>query len=143
MDTTRLREIREDHDLTQPQMANILGLKRAAYSLWELGINTIPLDNLFDFANYFNVSIDYILRSSKTKECKSKIKTFDLKILGENIKKVRIKNNLSQENMGTVLGVSQAAVNRYEKGSICISTVRLYKLSKKFKVSIDELCGRK
>lgn len=143
MDITRLREIREDNDLTQPQLAGILGVKRAAYSLWELGINTIPIDNLFSFANNFNISIDYILRNSKNKVCKSKIKDFDLKILGENLKAVRIKNNLSQENIGTILGVSQAAVNRYEKGTICISTIRLYKFSQKFKVSIDTLCGRK
>lgn len=143
MDITRLREIREDNDLTQPQLAGILGVKRAAYSLWELGINTIPIDNLFNFANNFNISIDYILRNSKNKVCKSKIKDFDLKILGENLKAVRIKNNLSQENIGTILGVSQAAVNRYEKGTICISTIRLYKFSQKFKVSIDTLCGRK
>lgn len=143
MDITRLREIREDNDLTQPQMSNILGVKRAAYSLWELGINTIPTDNLFDFANYFNISIDYILRTSKQKECKSKTKRFDLKVLGENLKKVRINNNLSQDSIGTILGVSQAAVNRYEKGNICISTIRLYNFSKKFNISIDELCGRK
>ena len=143
MDITRIREIREDNDLTQPQMANILGVKRAAYSLWELGINTIPTDNLFDFANYFNISIDYILRTSKQKECKSKIKKFDLKVLGENLKKIRINNNLSQESMSTIIGVSQAAVNRYEKGNICISTIKLYNFSKKFKISIDELCGRK
>lgn len=143
MDITRLKEIREDHDLTQPQMANILGVKRAAYSLWELGINTIPTDNLFDFANYFNISIDYILRISKEKDCKSKIKKFDLKVLGVNLKKIRTKNNLSQESMSTIIGVSQAAVNRYEKGNICISTIKLYNFSKKFKISIDELCGRK
>ena len=35
----RLRDIREDHDLTQSEMAEILGVDRSAYSLWELGKN--------------------------------------------------------------------------------------------------------
>ena len=38
----KLKDIREDHDISQKEMANILGVTRSAYSLWELGINIIP-----------------------------------------------------------------------------------------------------
>lgn len=41
-----------------------------------------------------------------------------------------------------MIGVSQACITRYEKGLICISTSNLYKLSKKFKFSLAELCGK-
>ncbi len=63
----------------------------------------------------------------------------DLKVLGNNIKNLRVKNELSQENLANILGVTQACIVRYEKGLVCISTS---KLSKEFKVSISYLCGK-
>ena len=58
---SKLKDIREDNDISQEEMAKILGVNRSTYSLWELGINIIPLKNLCDFADYFNYSIDYVL----------------------------------------------------------------------------------
>ena len=55
---------------------------------------------------------------------------------------LRIKNELSQENVANMIGVTQACITRYEKGLICISTSNLYKLSKEFKISLSELCGK-
>ena len=49
---SKLKDIREDNDISQEEMAKILGVNRSTYSLWELGINTIPLKNLCDFAKY-------------------------------------------------------------------------------------------
>ena len=42
----RLKDIREDNDINQKEMANILNVNRSTYSLWELGINIIPLKYL-------------------------------------------------------------------------------------------------
>ena len=58
---SKLKDIREDNDISQEEMAKILGVNRSTYSLWELGINIIPLKKLCDFADYFNYSIDYVL----------------------------------------------------------------------------------
>lgn len=138
----RLRDIREDNDLNQSEMANILGVKRGRYSLWELGINIIPLNYLCAFADYFDCSIDYVLGlSNKKKEYEIK-KRIDLHKLGNNLKDLRKKNNLSQEDMAKILKVSQACINKYEKGKIQISTSNLYKISKKFKVSLNQLCDK-
>ena len=49
IDFFRLRDIREDNDINQIRMAEILGVNRSAYSLWELGINIIPLNYLAFF----------------------------------------------------------------------------------------------
>lgn len=138
----RLKDIREDNDINQEQMAKILGVNRSTYSLWELGINIIPLKSLCDFADYFNSSLDYILGLSNNKSSKNLIKGLDLKILGNNIKAIRIKNNLSQENIAEILGVTQACITRYEKGIINISVSNLYKFAKEFKISINYLCGK-
>lgn len=138
----KLKDIREDHDISQKEMANILGVTRSAYSLWELGINIIPLKPLVTYANYFNYSIDYVLGLTNDRRKNNVTPVLDLKVLGNNIKNLRIKNELSQENLANILGVTQACIVRYEKGLVCISTSNLYKLSKEFKVSISYLCGK-
>lgn len=139
---SRLRNIREDNDISQESMAKILDVNRSTYSLWELGINIIPLKKLFNFAKYFNVSIDYVLSASNDKRKYNYIKQFDLKIIGNNIKTLRMKQNLSQENIAKILGVTQACIVRYEKGLIQISVENLYKYSKLFKVSMSDLCNK-
>ena len=93
-------------------------------------------------ADYFDVSIDYLLGLTNKKNSKSIIKGLELKILGDNLKDIRIKNNLSQDDMANILGVTQACVTRYEKGLIEISTSNLYKFSREFKVSLSKICGK-
>lgn len=138
----RLKDIREDNDISQEEMADILGINRSTYSLWELGINVIQLKALCNFADYFDCSIDYVLGLTKNKNKHNLIKGLDLKVIGNNLKQLRIKNKLSQLNVADLLGVSQACIVRYEKGLICISTQNVYKLAKEFKVSINDLCGK-
>lgn len=139
---SRLKSIREDNDISQEKMASILGITRSTYSLWELGINIIPLQELCKFAYYFNVSMDYVLGLKNNKNSQNIINKIDFKIIGNNIKTLRIKNNLSQENIAKILNVTQACIAKYEKGIICISTNNLYKYSKLFKVEINYLCDQ-
>ena len=58
---TRIRDLREDHDLTQQQVADILGCKREVYRRYEKGTRTIPVDFLIKLADYYGVSVDHIL----------------------------------------------------------------------------------
>ena len=137
----RLRNIREDHDLSQKEMADILKVNRSTYSLWELGINIIPIKYLSKYADYFNYSIDYVLGLSNNNKILTK-KGLNINTLAKNLKEIRIQNNLSQENVANILDVSQACIAKYEKGLIEISTSNLYKYSKLFKISINKLCGK-
>lgn len=97
---------------------------------------------LVTYANYFNYSIDYVLGLTNDRRKKNVTPGLDLKVLGNNIKNLRIKNELSLDNLTNFLEVTQAYIVRYEKGLVCISTSNLYKLSKEFKVSISYLCGK-
>ena len=143
IDIERLKDIREDHDLSQKEMAKILNVNRSTYSLWELGINIIPIKYLSTFSDYFNYSIDYVLGLTNNRNKDILIKGFNINKLGNNLKSVRISNGLSQENIAHIIGVSQACIARYEKGIIEISTSNLYKFSKEFNISITELCGKR
>lgn len=57
----RLEELRIDHDLTQQQVAELLGCQREVYRRYEKGTRTIPADFLIRLADYYHVSTDYIL----------------------------------------------------------------------------------
>ena len=137
LDLTRIKNIREDNDLSQREVADILNVSRSTYSLWELGINIIPLSSLYKLSSYFDVSIDYLLGGNN--KFKKHNNSFDLKRLGYNIKRYRIDNHISQDSLANILNVTQPCIVRYEKGLIEISTINIYKLSKIFNISIDDL----
>ena len=57
----RLEDLKVDDKLTQQDVADILGCKREVYRRYEKGTRTIPVDFLIKLADYYNVSIDYIV----------------------------------------------------------------------------------
>ncbi len=57
----RIRELREDHDKTQREIAAYLGMPQPQYFRYEQGYRDIPTDILLRLADYYHVSTDYIL----------------------------------------------------------------------------------
>ena len=57
----RIRDLREDNDKTQRELANVLNCSQQVYSNYELGQRDIPTDILIKLSRYYNVSVDYIL----------------------------------------------------------------------------------
>ena len=57
----RIRDLREDNDFTQKQLATELKCSQQVYSNYELGQRDIPTDILIKLSNFYNVSADYIL----------------------------------------------------------------------------------
>lgn len=57
----RLRDMREDNDLKQSDIAKHLGIAQTVYSRYERGFQTIPVEHLIKLAKYYNVSTDYLL----------------------------------------------------------------------------------
>ena len=62
----RLKDLREDHDLSQQQVADYLGMKQPQYSRYERGLRDIPTDVLIRLAQLYQTSTDYILGLSNT-----------------------------------------------------------------------------
>lgn len=58
---SRLRDLREDHDLTQRELAEILGMSQTGYSKYETGTNDIPTAVLIKLADFYETSVDYLL----------------------------------------------------------------------------------
>lgn len=61
MKSNRLRDLREDQDLFQRDIAKILNMSQTGYSKYEVGTNDIPTDILIELAYYYDTSVDYIL----------------------------------------------------------------------------------
>ena len=57
----RIKELREDNDMLQKQIAIALNITRQQYGLYETGIRKIPLEKIITLAKFYNTSIDYIV----------------------------------------------------------------------------------
>ena len=57
----RIRELREDRDMTQKQVAQVLGMSQTGYSKYETGENDIPTQILIKLADFYETSTDYLL----------------------------------------------------------------------------------
>ena len=58
---TRLRNLREDNDLSQKEISKYLNISQVAYSYYEIKKRSIPLELLSKLADYYNTSVDYLL----------------------------------------------------------------------------------
>ena len=68
MEYSRIRKLREDKDLTQEYMAQLLHVNQRTYSRYETGEHAIPLEQLCRIADFHNVSVDYLLDRTDTKK---------------------------------------------------------------------------
>ena len=57
----RMRDLREDRDLTQQQVADLLGTSQTMYARYERGANELPIRHLLTLCRYYGVSADYLL----------------------------------------------------------------------------------
>ena len=64
----RIRDLREDSDLTQTDVARLLGIQQTVYSRYERGFQTIPLEHLITLADYYNVSLDFLTGRTRKME---------------------------------------------------------------------------
>ncbi len=134
-----IKKLRLENNLTQEEIAKISGVSRTTYTGWELGTNIIPLRKLFLLSNYYKCSIDYITGLSKINNFEYPVKNITIKVIGNNLRLLRKKVNLTQKEIAKILKISVSAYTQYELGIILIPTVYIYKLAKKFNCSVDEI----
>ena len=64
MTFSRIRDLREDRDLTQGTLAEILGVRQTTYSKYELGRINVPIEMLIKIADFYGVTLDYLVGRS-------------------------------------------------------------------------------
>ena len=136
----RLKELRVNRNISQEELSKNIGLARQTYNHYEVQENIIPLKYLNILANYFNVSIDYILGLSEVNHIsKTEI---DVTLCGKRLKEFRKEKDLTQEKLVEFLNIDQPTWSIYEKGKSLIGTPFLYAICKKYNISADYLLGR-
>lgn len=135
----KMKEIRENKELKQWQIANELKVDRSTYAGWETGKDTIPLRKLYELSNYYKISIDYITGLSKKNNYIYSGDSIDLNRVAKNLKKLRIDNNLKQRDIFNMLNIASSSYSVYETGQTLIQTSFIYQIAKKYKASIDSI----
>ena len=142
MDYSRIKELRIKNNLPQKDIASYLNISIAAYSQFERMDTLIPIELLNKLANYYHVSLDYLLKITDNPDIQIENKEIDKKIVGENLKKLRKNNKLYQDTLALEIGTSHSLISEYESGKKLVSLTYGYAICKRYQVSLDWLYGK-
>ena len=129
---SRLRALREDHDLTQKQLGEILRVNRRTYGAYENGEISMTPETLLAIAEYYHISTDYLLGKSDH---------LGMPTQQNRLRDLREDHDMTQAQIARVLDMSQTGYSKYETGENDIPTAVLIRLSRYYNVSIDYLLG--
>lgn len=132
-----LKKLRNEKNLYQKDIAKILNMSQNGYSQYETETSVIPTKNLKKLANYYHVSIDYILNLTDIKEpyLKSKIITINNDM--NRLKEIRENKDLNQIAIGKVLKMSRNGYSYYETSTHDIPNQVLVILALYYNVPTD------
>ena len=105
--TAIIKQLREDNNLTQQDIANVLKITRGLYAQYEIAEKIIPINHLNKLSNYFNVSIDYLLGLSKNSIYPNIKSEIDNKLFSVRLKEFRKEHKLTQEKLAQILNTSR------------------------------------
>ena len=130
----RIKELRNIKNLNQDQVAQVLGVSRQAYANYESGKREPDLQTVIKLANYFDVSLDELLKiDDYTVE--------DKKTVGGRIKLARVAKGLKQSELAEMLGLAASTVALYEQNRREPNLKTVVKLAKCLGLSLDYLLG--
>lgn len=130
MAENKIRDLRRSRGLSQAELAKIVGVAQNTLSYWENGKYDIDNKSLSIMADYFGVSVDYILGR-------------EISISNMNrIAALRAEKGIRQIELAQTLGVSQGTLSTWENGKYEPDIATLNKIANYFDVSVDYLLGR-
>ncbi len=137
----RLKDLRDEHQLKQSDLAKLLGVSRAHCSHWENESKLIPLKKLNDICNHFNVSMDYMIGLTRNNQGNG-IHELNSKVIGDHLKKFRNDRNITQVELANVLNTTHSTISAYESGKTILLTAFALQIVQTYDISLDWLCGR-
>ena len=142
LDYSRIKDLRINKKLKQSDIAKILNIDFTTYAHYENMDVMMPILKLNTLANFYNVTLDYIVGLNDNKKNSNKNKDIDRSIIALRIKEIRLKNNLYQETLAMDIGTSKSLICEYEKGKKLLSLPYAYAICKKYRVSMDYIYGK-
>ncbi len=129
----RIRDLREDNDKKQIELAKYLNIDQSTYSDYENGKINIPIEQLIKIADFYNVSLDYLVGRDRKKG--------DI-VLFPRIRELREDHDKKQLELTNYLHIMPNTYSDYENGKINIPIEQLIKIADFYDVSLDYLVSR-
>lgn len=142
MNTDKIKYLRDELEITQEEISNVLGCTRTAYSLWEINKNTIPLYYLNKISNVYNINIDYLVDLSSKKYVNFKKVEIDKVKLGKRLREARKSINYTQEKLASKLNTTHSVISSYESGKSTVSTLFIIEIAKLTNKSLNWLLDK-
>lgn len=136
-----LIKIREEHSLSQKDIADILHIDRKTYNHYETKEKIIPIKHLVSLSEYFDVSVDYLLGFTNLKQYNN-VKKVDKLEAGKRLKEFRKEHKLTQVKLASILNTTFSSIAFNEKGRNLIATPFLYTICLKYHISADYLLAK-
>lgn len=141
----KFREIREDKELKQHQVANAINKSRGAYANIEAETANIKLNELLTYCNHFGLSMDYVCRlTNKINYDFIKIKKIDKKVMASRLNEIEQEQKLLAKDIALELGIGKTTYSYYKSmtRSNLMQTLMLKHLCSKYGYSMDWVVGR-
>lgn len=138
----RLKHLRNEQGITKASLSSLLNIHEYVYGQYEREYVIMPLKHLIKLSDFFNVSLDYILEFTNTKNYTNFNEDFYKCVAGLRLKEFRKENKLSQVKLAHILNTVQPVIANYEKGKNLIATPFLYTICTKYHISADYLLGK-
>lgn len=138
MMNNNIKYCREELEMTQEELGYVFGVAASTVSGWENNNDTMPLPKMIKFSNMYHYSLDYITGLSRKNEF-VKIDKLDKKIVGNRLKEIRLKLNLTQQQIADECMISQQSYSLYENGKSLVTSLVLYTICYNHKLSMDKL----
>lgn len=142
MESFRLKEIREEKELTKKELAHILNVSDSIYARWENAKDTIPTRRIYQLANYYQINIDYLMGLSNEKLHMISSDNIDMELVSSRIKQVRKDYQETLRVFTKRLNTSSSTWSAYETGKILILGTFLIEVCRVGNYSIDWMLGR-
>ena len=139
MINNNLKRCREELEMTQEELGFVFGVTKNTVSGWENSHDSIPLQKLVKFSNLYKFSLDFIVGLKSHNSNYKVIEKPNKQKIGENLKVIRKKLNLTQKQIADECMISQGAYSGYESGKYLITTLTLYTICYNHKISLYDI----
>lgn len=143
----KLTELRKARHLTQTELAKILNVARNTISQWETGKRNPDLDTVVKIANYFDVTVDFLIGGNDKRaptqwqNTTQADKAPSLKNENLRLKALRKQNNMTQKDIAKLTGYQQTLISKWESDEREPDIETLKRLANYFNVTVDYLVG--